>query len=47
MHEIRSIAIDDPVARASVSLCHAATVLNLRYSFARWRRFDAVITALL
>jgi len=38
IHELRTIAIDVPVAFASV---------RLSYSFARWRHFDAAATTLL
>jgi len=46
MRQMRTIAIDDPVAWASVSLsvCHAG---DCSYSFARWRHLDATITTLL
>jgi len=43
MHEMRTIAIDDPLTWASVSLsvCHRG---DCSYSFGRWRHFDAAIT---
>jgi len=45
MHDMQTVAIDDPVAWASVSLSHASGECS--YSFARWRQFDAAVTPLL
>jgi len=42
MHEMQTIAFDDPIAW--VSVCHAD---NCPYSFARWCHSDVAITILL
>jgi len=50
MHEIWTIAIDDPVTWTSVNLSVSLYVCHeddCSYLFARWRHFDAAITTLL
>jgi len=45
MHDTRIIAVDDPVAWASVSVSYAGDCCYATYAFTRWRHIDAAITA--
>jgi len=47
MHELHTVAMDDPVVWASVSVCVRHAGDCSQFLFSRWRHFDAAITTFL